>query len=257
MRLARTTATFAALAVIATASACTSDSSPGQPASTTPSTSDAAGALATALRGGVRSLTSAHFAITGTLGSSPITGDGVQRVQNGRLTGLQATANLPVAGTVAIVVDGADRYVKLPAALATRGKPWTKVTAGSGNVIVQQLDGLLDGALSAADLSGLNQLAGAAKSVRKVGTEQVSGTPATRYDLVVDPAKLPDSLTSRAGLGTADIPVKLWLDDRGRPVQVQAAVPVAGQPVKITVTFDRFGEPVTITAPPASQVATG
>lgn len=251
----------AAALVLTTAVACTSDgdgpSRSGSVAGTgSTAATDPAGTLATSLRSGLASVTSAHFELTGTLGGQRFTGAGDQKIDDGALTGLQAAATLPAGiGDVALVVDGKKRYAKLPPPFATAAKPWVAITSSSSNLVVKQLAGVLDAALAAADLGGLSTIAGAATSVRKTGSETVGGVPATRYALTIAPAKLPAELA--ATLGTKPIPATLWVDTKNRPVQVRTSVAVSGQPVAVTVGFSKFDAPVTITTPPASQVTTG
>lgn len=245
------------LLVALTLSSCTSEGDSKDAGSSTPSgvaTGGGATSLSSTLKAGVGKLASAHFVITGTVSGQPLTGSGDQKVDNGTLTGLQAQAKLPVVGDVGIVVDATKRYVKVPPPLATAARPWVRVTADSKNLVVKQFAGLLDAALAAGDLGGLADLADAATSTRKVGSDPVDGTPATRYAIVVDPAKLPDKAASVA-LGTATIPVDLWVDAQDRPLRVHAKLAVVGQPVEVTVTFSKYDAPVTITAPPASQIA--
>lgn len=248
------------LALVLTGTTLTACTSGGDDASRSSSGASSAGSstaaatgLSATLRTSLASIESAHFELSGTVAGSALTGSGDQRIENGTLTGLQAQASVPAVGSVGVVIDGSDRYVKLPPPLATAAKPWVKLSTSSSNLVVKQFATLLDTALAAGNLGALADLADAATSTRTVGSEPVDGTPATRYAVTVDPAKLPAEL--RTALGTAAIPVDLWLDAKQRPLRVRASVPLAGQPVAVTVTFSGYDRPVTITRPPAAQVA--
>lgn len=248
------------LPVVLAAASCTSDGGKSDKSSgarsSAPGSSSASAdisALVAKLKAGVRPLKSAHFTISAKVGGEPLTGAGDQKLDAGRLTALKAGADVPGGvGNVSIVVVGAKRYVKLPAPFATKQKPWVPITADSTNVIVKQLAGFVDAALSAASLGSLPDITSATTKLTNKGTS--AGT--THYALVIDPAKLPGNLSTTAALGTKPIPAELYVDSSGRPVKVQVALSVLGQSTDTTVTFSDFDAPVSVAAPPAGQIAT-
>jgi hypothetical protein len=48
----------------------------------------------------------------------------------------------------------------------------------------------------------------------------------------------------------------MWIDAKGRLVQVVEDISVSGQKISTKITLSKFDEPVTITAPPTDQVDT-
>ena len=214
--------------------------------------------LVDSLTRGIGSIRTARFTVRSQLVGQSVTGSGDEVLAGGRLTGLSATATLPGSlGDVALVVTGGRTFAKLPKALSSSPKPWTAITADSSNPVVAQLASFVDTALTAASLDNLAHVAGAASSVRDLGAATVGGVAATHFRVQVDPTRLPSSLAGKAGLGTASIPAEIWVDAKGRPVQVRVALKVSGSATDTTIGFSRFDAPVTVTAPPASQVATG
>jgi hypothetical protein len=76
---------------------------------------------------------------------------------------------------------------------------------------------------------------------------------------VVDVAKLPASLPGKDALvssGLKTLPIELYIDSAGRPVQVTEHFTVSGQTVSTDVKVTEYNAPVTITEPPADQVST-
>jgi hypothetical protein len=100
----------------------------------------------------------------------------------------------------------------------------------------------------------------AARSAKKVATEQIAGQPTTRY--TVDLRKVPNPLITTqmrqamAEAGISTIPIDLWLDDHGRPLKVVDVIAADSQRATNTVTLTKYNEPVIITAPPAADVVT-
>lgn len=242
-----------ALAALLALTACTSDGD-GQSPSPTASASTAANqatvvsGLAAKVRQAVGALTSAHFDIDGSFSGQDFTGSGDQKLSSGTLAGLSADLKLSV-GTASLVVVGDKRYVKLPPSLAGP-KPWLPVTPDSSNLIVKQLGGFLDTALTIGNVGNLGEVVAASKSVKAAGAGVVAGVRVTKYALVVDPTKLP----GLSGTVTDDVPVELALDNDNRPVQILTSPTVSGSTGHADATFGKFDEPVTVTAPPAGQI---
>jgi hypothetical protein len=184
------------------------------------------------------------------------------------------TANLPTGGTSEILGVGNMEYVKIPPSLgispALQGKSWLSHTQGSG--------GLLGNAPE--DPSQLlGYLRGVSSNVTKIATENVRGTPTTRYRLAVDlnRAAAKDSPQGQAAdkqieslLHGSSLPVDVWTDTEGRARRIRMQVPVPQSPsstpassparvgqVGFTLDIYDFGTPVNIQPPPSSQVYSG
>ena len=79
------------------------------------------------------------------------------------------------------------------------------------------------------------------------------------YAIVMNPSKLPPDYPNKQELvdsGVGNIPVELYIDGHGRPVEMREHFSVSGQTVDTKATFTRYDQPVAITAPPASEVGT-
>jgi hypothetical protein len=112
---------------------------------------------------------------------------------------------------------------------------------------------LIDAATSLNDLTKL--LGTAAGSVADKGADQVDGVSVEHYTLTLDPTKATGAFGAALSVaGTKLLPVDLWIDAAGRPVQVKIAIPFGGTSVPLVVKVSKFNAPVHITAPPASQV---
>jgi hypothetical protein len=208
------------------------------------------------VRGGLAEVTSAHLEIDlGSLGgrsSEDISlADGTLRAS--RLTLHRSD------GDVQIVTVGGKSYAKLPPSQRAGGPPWAVVSAESTNPAITRLAGGVDIANAAASLESISGYVSSAASVSREGEEQLRGAPATRYRLVVDPARLKGNaqLQQMLQLLGSRIPVDLWVDAHGRPVRLAVDMSVSGQHIAIGIEISKFNAPVTITAPPAGQVGTG
>jgi hypothetical protein len=248
---------IAALLMLSSAlvlAACTSSKSgSGTTSHGMPTTADA---LATLMESGVAKATSARFTLDVNLAGQSLTGSGVERLAAGKLVSLDVNEHLPQGAIRVIMVDG-KTYAKLPRSLNPNGKPYLPVTTHSGNVVVRTLAGSLDSALSSASLGDTGAFAKAAKSLKLVGPARVAGVSTTHYSIVVDIRKLPDTLPGKAQLldgGVKTIPLELYVDHSGRPIQVTENFAAQGQTVKTKVVVTAYDKPVTITAPPADQI---
>ncbi len=133
------------------------------------------------------------------------------------------------------------------------------VSPKSSNATVRALAGSLDSALSSASIGSVNAFITAAKTVTPLGEQTINGVKTTHYAVVVDIAKLPADLPGKDSLvasGLTTLPLDLYVDDQGRPIQVSEDFKVQGQQVKSLVNVSDYNKPVTVTAPPASQVST-
>jgi hypothetical protein len=232
--------------------ACTSSKSSGG-ASGMPTT---AAGLSSMMRTAVANVRSAHIDLDVTIAGEALTGSGSEKLSNGRLVALDVTEQLPQGGLRLIVVNG-KTYVKLPSSLNAHGKPYLLVSKNSKNPVVRALAGSLDSALSSASLGTAGTFAEAAKTFKLDGTTTLHGVSVTHYTIGVDVAKLPSDLPGRQELiagGVQTIPLELYVDHQGRPIQVTEDFSAQGQQVRTTVVVTGYDQPVTITAPPADQV---
>jgi hypothetical protein len=210
---------------------------------------------------GAADTTSVHLALVENTAGEELTATGDERLHDDSVVALDITDTLPAGeGSVTILLVGANTYVKLPAKLNTSGKPWLLVTSTSSNPAVQALAPSIQSARSSGSLSNYTAFAMAASSVTVVGPQTVGGTPTTHYHVVVDPTKLPDSNPGKSALvasGVTSVPVDLYLDAHGRPIEVDETIEISGQQTTSKISLSRYNQPVTITAPPADQVGTG
>ena len=223
---ARWAGVVALVSVVVVASGCTSSGSGGTSSSaptTSGTSSGAAAQLAAKVQDGVASLTSAHLDVdAGALGGT-ITGN--VAFAHGRTTA--SDLMLDQAGAdVEVVTVGGTTYAKLPAAHNTTGKPWAKVSANSSNEFVRALAGPLSLTTAATSLGSVSGLLGTATtSVADRGAQPVDGVSTEHYALTVDPTKATGDLGSAlASAGTKPLPVDLWLDPNGRPVQIKISI---------------------------------
>jgi hypothetical protein len=238
---------------------CTSSggSAPSTPATESTSASSAAAAqLAGKVQQGVAGLRSAHLQVlAGALGGN-IAGD--VTFAKGETTASDVTIDQGNGPVEVITVKGTS-YAKLPSSHNTSGKPWVQVKSDSSNEFVRALSGTLSltgAATSLGALTGL--LETAVTSVKDTGQENVTGVDAEHYGLMIDPKKATGELASVLSVaGSKPLPVDLWIDAQGRPVQIRIAVPFGQQSLPLLVKVSKFNAPVHISAPPASQVSTG
>ena len=218
---------------------------------------DAVG-LGTTLQNAIGKITSAHIALDISLAGQKLTGSGDETLASGQLTGLDLTENLPNgAGEIRVILADGKTYAKLPATLNSSDKPYLLVSKSSSNQIIRQLSGSLDSALSSASLGSVSTFTHAAKSVDVKGVQTIDGVQTVHYSIVVDVAKLPDSLPGKSELtqsGITTLPLDLYIDTSGRPVQITEQFSAQGQKVSTKATVSGYNKPVTITAPPADQV---
>jgi hypothetical protein len=116
----------------------------------------------------------------------------------------------------------------------------------------------------------LSYLKSATSKVERVGSEQVRGTPTTRYAATFDAAKLtaqaPEEFQSFAdemGLSFPK-PVDVWIDEQGRLRKIHYAMtmkvpkemgaPASTMTNELTMELYDFGVPVDVRPPPADQV---
>jgi hypothetical protein len=208
----------------------------------------------------VASIKYAHISLDVNAAGQALTGTGDEQLDAGKLVAMDLKESLPGgAGDIEIIIVDGKTYAKLPTAMNPGGKPYLLVTPNSTNAVVKQLATSLDSALSSASLGSVSAFITAADSVKNKGTATVDGVSATHYAIVVNISKLPASLPGKDALassGLTTLPLDLYVDDKGRPVQVTENFKVQDQQVATTVKVSAYDQPVTITAPPADQVGT-
>ena len=198
-----------------------------------------------------------------------------------RMMSVQGTSTANgITQTSTEILDGSTAYWKnsdpLPGAEG-QAKPWLKIPLPASP---SQPAGVLDPTLDPSQT--LAQLKSASRSVTKVGTATIDGTPTSEYRAVIDLAKATagQSNGSSAGaslrqeLGTSSLPVEFWVNGQGRLSQFAETMTIktfpsstgisravaqalAGTlPLTFTTTMDftDYGVPVHITPPPASEV---
>ena len=190
-------------------------------------------------------------------------------------------AGLPFRSTIRTLVIGSTVYVKTPdppeevvdgsPVLEEHHKPWTKLElpkelAGQG--------GLGLGAGPVPDASGgdptvaLSYLKGAASKVELIGSEQLRGTPTTRYAVTLDAAKVAaqapeefQGFADASGLAFPK-PADVWIDKQGRlrKIHYRVTMNAPGEATPTAMTIEStlelydFGVAVHVTPPPANQV---
>jgi hypothetical protein len=221
---------------------------------------DAAG-LGGLMQSAIAGVTSAHISLDVDAAGQKVTGQGDEKLSAGKLVAMDITEQLPGGtGSLRLIIVGGKTYAKLPPSLNKSTKPYVLVTAQSSNATVRQLASSLDSALSSASIGNVGAFITAAKTVKLVGEQTIIGVKTTHYSIVVDVAKLPADLPGKDALvssGLKSLPLELYIDEQGRPIQVTEDFQVQGQSVSTHVTVSKYNQPVTVTAPPASQVSTG
>jgi hypothetical protein len=264
------TAVLGAAALVSSCSSSghqTSGTGPAtRPASSVPSSTGAAAVtpaeIASMMQAGVAGVSSAHLTWETKAGDEVLLAmQGNERLSAGKVIAMDLTETL--AGDVIrmLVVDGR-AYVNVVSGPDATGMTWILASPTSKNPTLKSLAGSIASAQQsgAADTYGVFVLA--ARSAKKVGTEQIAGQPTTRYTVTVDLRKVHSRLITTqmrqamAEAGISTIPLDLWLDDHGRPLKVVDVIAADGQRATNTVTLTKYNEPVTITAPPAADVVT-
>jgi hypothetical protein len=199
----------------------------------------------------------------------PLKGEGVFDLKR-KLGQITMTTNVPGQGDVRVeeIIDGLVIYMRTDALAQAlpSGKKWLKI------------DLVEAGRQSGVDIGALQQLGGSgdptqflsylakAGDVRKVGAEDINGTPTTRYHATIDFAKLAKSAGGAAGsvrqlqklTGQKSLPTDIWIDGSQR-VRRQTVAISTQRPVPIdfdlTIDYERFGVPVDVHAPAASETA--
>jgi hypothetical protein len=210
--------------------------------------------------------------------NATVTGSGQVDFASGSF---RATVNSPSGGSVTVLRAGGTEYVQVPAAAQSQipgHKPWVSVNL---NKVSQARFGASLSQLSSVSGSdpaqALSQLAAVSSQVTKTGTVTIGGIPTTGYRAELNLNKVAAKVQAKAGakagqairqeataLGTATIPVQIWVDAHHlvRQIRYQIPIPAAstGGPAgsgraTATITFPHYGVPVQLSPPPGSQTA--
>jgi hypothetical protein len=200
----------------------------------------------------------------------PLKGEGAFDLK-GKRGHVTVTTSVPGKGDVEIeeIIDGLVLYMRSDAFASglPGGKKWLKIDLKEA------------GKKTGVDLAQLQQLSGGssdptqfltylskAGDVKKVGSEDINGTPTTRYHATIDFDKLAGSAGDAASSvrqleklsGLKELPTDIWIDGDQR-VRRQTVSIAIKQPVPtkfdLTIDYKRFGVPVDTTAPPADETA--
>ncbi|WP_181860808.1 LppX_LprAFG lipoprotein [Streptomyces diacarni] len=195
--------------------------------------------------------------------SKTVRGDGVMNLRDGT-----SRLDMGIGGEhLQQRVVGSTLYQKLPKKAAAQlpdGKTWSKIDlkklqARTGG----EQTGVQNPADSLAYSKSLSE-----KDVKKLGTENVNGTKTTHYRVRLDLSKLAKGDAAqekklRQQLGD-DVPIELWIDDKGRTRRQQVEVTVqpsnaagsaTSSKVKTVVNLSDFGTEVDVEAPPSGKTA--
>jgi hypothetical protein len=192
-----------------------------------------------------------------------------------------ASVNVPSGGVLKIMLVRGTEYVQVPPADRSRipgHKKWVSVHLKK---VSQAKLGASLGQFSSASSNdpsqALSQLSAVSSGVTKEGTATVAGVPTTEYRAKVDLNKVAARTQTMEGaeaaqavrqeikaLGTATVPVQVWIDAHHlvRQIRYQVPIPAAGTggtagrgTAESTVTFTGFGAPVHLSPPPAGETA--
>ncbi|PRY42734.1 hypothetical protein CLV43_104569 [Umezawaea tangerina] len=150
-------------------------------------------------------------------------------------------------------------YAHLDGAAMPTGKKWAQYTEANAGEISGLLRGFGPSGMAGAELDYLKPTA--ALVLRKA-SEQLDGTPVTRYDIAVDTVKIakllddPDLQLQHTQLAEYGVTISAfaWVDDTGLPLKAEYRFEQNGKVVKSSTTrFTDWGAAVDVAAPPAAE----
>ncbi|HEU5265117.1 MAG TPA: hypothetical protein VFU35_00395 [Jatrophihabitans sp.] len=229
----------------------------GPSGSTSKMPTDAKG-LYNLMQSAVAKTSSAHIEFDVTAQGQTISAKGDEQLDGGKVTAMKLDETLPGgAGSVEIIVVNGKIYAKVPTSINDTGKPYLLLSKNSSNPQIRQLATSIESGLQTATVSSYGTFAQAADSVQLVGSTTRNGAPATHYTIVMDPAKLPPDYPNKQALvasGVGTIPIQLYIDSQGRPVELDEHFTLNGQTIDTHATLSQYNQPVDISAPPPSEV---
>jgi hypothetical protein len=170
-------------------------------------------------------------------------------------TKLQMSMNAGGQGGIEMVLLDRNIYLKVPG--SPGGKPWMR--SSLDGAFGKQFGGLGDQADPSKQFDQLKT----AGTLSGATPDTVDGTPATKYTLTLDAAKLaaagtPEQQATNKALveqGVKTIDMQIWVGDDNLPLRVSTSTPVQGQTTTIDIHYSDWGKPVDIAAPPADETA--
>ncbi len=197
-------------------------------------------------------------------------GDGKFSMDLGSL-GASGAPGAPSGAIEYLMVDGtvymsADLFGSLSSSPLLDGKKWLSIDPKDAGVPGSSATGQVD---QTNPESTVDALRGVSGDVQDLGKESVRGVQTTHYRALVDLqkaiAKAPKAQRDKVAenlskLGTADVPMDIWIDGKGLPRKMTMAFDggagstLAGASVSETFEFFDFGANVDVEAPPASEV---
>ena len=216
------------------------------------------------MRSAVGGITSAHIDKTATTRSGDLSVSTTvsvdAKLNAGKAVAIDVTQTIPTtADKVRVIMVDGKSYGKLPAAAFPTSKPFVLLSKQSSNEGIRKLAALADSAFAGpASIANVPLTSAAGKSLQVLGNETIDGIPTTHYSTVIDTAKLPADLPGwdRIVHALPEVPMELYVDAQGRPIQVTQNLSNDDQQTLVTLKISRFNEPVAISAPPADQVGT-
>ena len=176
------------------------------------------------------------------------------------------------SGEMEILTKGNLYYLKWPLLSKTVGAstPWISFDVTK----LDQISGIDTSSLQQVNQGDPSQTLvylKAAGSVDEQGTEDVGGVSTTKYHAIIDLGRIPALAPAdrraavRASVkslqeqyGIKELPMDVWLDDKGLPRKLSYAIATKaqGQRVKtsLTMNLSDYGVDVNVQPPPASQV---
>src|SRR5258708_1258839 len=185
-----------------------------------------------------------------------------------------ASVNAPSGGTIRTVLVNGTEYLQVPAAARSQipgHKAWVSVNL---NKVSQAKLGASFSQVAGNDnpTQALSQLSAVSSGVSKAGSATVAGVPTTEYRATVSLDKVAARVLAKVGvkaaqavrqeikaLGTATLPVDVWIGARHlvRQIRYQVPIPAAstGGPsgsgnAGLTMTFPPSRPPLPLTPPP-------
>ena len=182
-------------------------------------------------------------------------------------------------GTTKVLVANGIEYLQVPAAERSQipgHRAWLSINL---NTLSQARLGTSFSQIASAGNSNpaqaLSQLSAVSDSVTRIGSATVAGVPATEYLAQVSLDKAAARAQAKGGakaaqtvrqeikaLGTATLPVDVWVDAHHLVRQIRYHVPIPATGTSsgsgtatLTISFTKFGAPVRLTPPPSSQTA--
>ena len=188
-----------------------------------------------------------------------------------------ASINAPSGGTIKILLVNGIEYLQVPAAERSQipgHRAWVSINL---NTLSQARLGASFSQIASTGNSNpaqaLSQLSAISRGVPRIGSATVAGVPATEYRAQVSLDKAAAKAQANGGtkaaqafrqeiraLGTARLPVDVWVDAHHLVRQIRYHVPLpttggGNGTATLTITFINFGAPVRLSPPPSGQTA--